>query len=122
MLLKKLCDCPHITAGDGSLLREILHPAKQPFDIHYSLAWAAIEPNEKSFPHKLEYSEVYYILKGQGKMHINNEETSVNKDDTVYVPPHATQFLHNVGTVDLEFLCIVDPPWQSVAERILSEE
>ena len=121
MFLKQLCDCPNITAGDSSLLKEILHPAKQQLNIHYSLAWAMIEPNKKSLPHKLEYSEVYYILKGHGQMHINNEEMPVKKDDTIYVPPQSTQFIRNIGVDDLVFLCIVDPPWQSSAERILSE-
>ena len=58
MLIKKLLDCDEFVAGDNSLLRELLHPAKADLDIRYSLAHAIVKPGQTSKPHKLKTSEV----------------------------------------------------------------
>ncbi len=38
MLVRNLNECEEFIAGDGTLLRELLHPDKQPLDLGYSLA------------------------------------------------------------------------------------
>ncbi len=119
MYVKHLKDRPEFLASDHSLLREILNPLKEELNIRYSLAWARVKPGEKTLVHKLEASEVYYIINGSGIMHINNEEKRVNKNDTIYIPPNAAQFIENTGEENLEFLCIVDPAWTPNAEKIL---
>ena len=119
MYVKHLKDFTEFTAGDNSLLREILNPKKEDISIHYSLAWAHVKPDEKTRVHELKVSEVYFILKGKGTMHINNEEKNIGKGDTVYIPPNAAQFIENTGEENLEFLCIVDPAWTPDAEKIL---
>lgn len=111
-----------ITACDGSRLREILNPKKNRcFKIRYSLAWAIVHPGQKTVPHKLKYSEVYFILKGKGKMYINRKKSTVKARDTVYIPPRATQHIENIGRTDLEFLCIVSPAWEPSCEKIIRE-
>jgi mannose-6-phosphate isomerase-like protein (cupin superfamily) len=35
----------------------------------------------------------------------------------IYVPPRGVQHIENTGSDDLEFLCIVDPPWYPEAEE-----
>ncbi len=119
MYIKHLKDCPEFIAGDDSHLREILNPGKEKIEINYSLAWAMVKPGEKTLPHKLKNSEVYYIIKGIGIMYINNEEKSVKENDTIYIPPDAIQFIKNTGEENLEFLCIVDPAWKPEVEEIL---
>lgn len=119
MYVKHLKDCPEFVAGDNSHLREILNPRKKDISIHYSLAWAYVKPNEKTLVHELKVSEVYFILKGKGTMHINNEEKNIGKGDTIYIPPNAAQFIENTGEENLEFLCIVDPVWTPDAEKTL---
>jgi len=121
MYIKHLKDCPEFIAGDNSLLREILNPKKEDLTIRYSLAWAMVKPGEKTLPHKLKNSEVYYIIKGTGKMCINNEKKLVEKNDTIYIPPDAVQFIENTGKENLEFLCIVDPAWTPETETILKD-
>ena len=122
MYIKSLDDCSEFIAGDNSILREILNPRKEKsLKINYSLAWAQVLPDEKTLPHKLCISEVYFILKGTGKMHINKEEKSVKQNDTIYIPSEAIQFIENTGTDNLEFLCIVDPAWQACLEQILKK-
>lgn len=120
MLIRQLLSCDEFVAGDRTLLRELLHPDKQPIDLRYSLAHATLAPGDTSTPHALRTSEVYYILSGAGEMHIGEEVQRVKPGDTVYIPPNARQFICNVGTEPLMFLCIVDPAWR-VEDEVVFE-
>ena len=119
MLIKDLMQCDEFTAGDNSTLRELLHPDKADAHIHYSLAHAVVQPGEKTLPHRLRSSEVYYILEGTGIMHINDQAREVKSDHAIYIPPSAVQYIHNTGTSNLKFICIVDPAWRIDDEEIL---
>jgi mannose-6-phosphate isomerase-like protein (cupin superfamily) len=118
VFIRRFAECAELLAGDGTVLREYLHPDKQPLDLRYSLAHAALGPGERSLRHRLSVSEVYYILEGEGLMRIEGEEESVSAGDVVYIPPHATQCIHNAGDVVLRFLCIVDPAWRPQCEKV----
>jgi mannose-6-phosphate isomerase-like protein (cupin superfamily) len=120
MLIQKLTACAEFTAGDGTRLRELLHPDKQPVDLRYSLAHAIVAPGQTSYPHSLATSEVYYILSGVGEMHIGEEMQLVESGDAVYIPPHAKQFIHNPGVEPLIFICLVDPAWRVEDETVYS--
>jgi mannose-6-phosphate isomerase-like protein (cupin superfamily) len=122
MLIRKLLDCPEFIAGDGTQLRELLHPDKQPLTLRYSLAHAVVPVAQVSAPHALTTSEVYYILQGQGEMHIDDEVQPVEPGDAVYIPPNARQFIRNTGTGPLVFICIVDPAWRLADETIFAAE
>lgn len=106
-------------AGDETVLREILHPHRMELEIRYSLAHSTLEPGHTSKPHRLESTEVYFILEGTGEMHIDDEIASVSPGYTVYIPPRSIQYIINTGDTDLKFLCIVDPAWQAEDEEIL---
>jgi len=118
MLIRKLLDCPEFIAGDGTRLRELLHPDKQTIDLRYSLAHAVVPVGQVSTPHALATSEVYYILVGQGEMHIGGETSRVEPGDAVYIPPQARQYIRNVGDSPLVFICLVDPAWRQEDERV----
>jgi len=115
-----LQDCAEFVAGDRSILREILHPDKADLAIRYSLAHATVTPGTKTIPHRLQTAEVYYILAGCGRMHIDARVSEVTTGCTIYIPPRAVQFIENPAGSDLVFLCIVDPAWRSEDEEILS--
>lgn len=119
MFIQKLDDCTTIVAGDKTILKEILHPDKADVAIRYSLAHAMVPPGTASIPHKLVASEVYYILSGEGRMHIDDQEKLVAPSDTVYIKPQAVQWIENTGSDPLVFLCIVDPPWRVEDEMVV---
>ena len=119
MYTKDLNDCTEFFAGDGTHLKELLHPGKAPLDLRYSLAHAVVKPGQTSQPHKMKTSEVYYILEGEGLMHVDGEDRPVHPHQAVYIPPGALQFIQNTGSSDLKFLCIVDPAWRVEDEVIL---
>ncbi|MEM1270750.1 MAG: cupin domain-containing protein [Bacteroidota bacterium] len=119
MLVRALLDCPRFTAGDATELRELLHPDKADLALRYSLAHAVVPAGKRSLPHVLDYSEVYYVLSGTARMHVDDEVRAIGPGDTVYIPPHATQYVENTGSTEFAFLCIVDPAWQPDIERVV---
>ena len=120
--MKRSATAHPFVAGDGSLLREILHPGKEPVDIRFSLAHATVRPAQRTFPHILDCAEVYYVLSGTGVMHIGSETQTVARGDTVYIPAGHCQSIENNGQEDLSFLCIVDPAWRPEIEKIVDRE
>jgi len=122
MIIRDVKDCREITAGDGSALREILHPDRGPFPLGYSLARAIVAPGRRTMPHRLKSSEVYYILEGRGVMHVERETAEVTAGQAVYIPALHTQHIENTGAVDLVFLCIVDPAWEPEGEEVFPDK
>lgn len=118
MLIQKLSKSETFVAGDNTILRELLHPDKQPLNFRYSLAHAVLPAGKTSKPHSLNTSEVYYILSGEGEMHIDNEIQTIEPGDAVYIPPNSKQFVRNCGVEPLIFICIVDPAWRKEDEII----
>ena len=122
MIVKRLKDMKEIIALDDTRIREFLNPRHNDGELHlgYSLAHATLKSGISSLPHKFKSaSEVYYILKGKGVMHIDDAEKEVFPGDTVYIPPQAVQYIESVGEDDLEFLCIVYPEWEPDAEELV---
>jgi mannose-6-phosphate isomerase-like protein (cupin superfamily) len=122
VIIRRLADREKITALDNTIIREILNPKHDDGDLHlgYSLAHATLEPGVASLPHRFkEASEVYYITKGTGIMHIDEATKDVTVGDTIYIPPMAVQYIENTGDTNLEFLCIVYPSWQPDAEELV---
>jgi mannose-6-phosphate isomerase-like protein (cupin superfamily) len=119
IFIRDLQRCEEIIAGDQTLLRELLHPDKANLEIHYSLAHAKVKPGKSSLPHRLKTSEVYYILKGEGIMHVDDESAHVHAGQAIYIPPNSIQHIQNTGASDLDFLCIVDPAWKAEDEEVL---
>lgn len=119
MYIRDLNICEEIIAGDKTILRELLHPDRANLQIRYSLAHATLKPDQSSLPHKLKTSEVYYILEGEGVMHVDGESSEVRFGQAVYIPPNSEQYIENSGDSDLKFLCIVDPAWRPEDEEVL---
>jgi mannose-6-phosphate isomerase-like protein (cupin superfamily) len=120
MQIRKLTDFPEILAGDHTRLRELLHPDRgYSFEGRYSLAHAEIEPGRSSAPHRLKSSEVYYVLSGEGEMHVNADTALICSGDAVIIPAGSVQWVNNTGGVPLVFLCIVDPAWRPEDEDVL---
>lgn len=119
MIIRSLRDIEGFRAGDGSFLKELFHPAKEPLGIGYSLAHALVRPGDRTLPHKLRSAEVYVILEGTGLMRVGAEEAEVGPGQAVVVPPGEVQSLANTGASDLAFLCIVDPAWRAEDEDVL---
>ncbi len=111
MFVKKTSECDAFVANDGCTIRELLHPKNDAVDLPYSLALATVDIGSKSYQHKLEQTEVYHILQGQGRMFIENEDCDVGVGDVIVIHADAEQWIENIGREPLIFSAIVSPPW-----------
>jgi len=118
-MVRSLKNCKYVRVLDGTLLCELLHPLVEGLKMNFSLAHAMLKPGESSLPHRLKESvEVYYILEGEGRMHIEKETRIVVAGDAIFIPPGTVQYIENINDSILSFLCIVSPPWQRKNEEL----
>ena len=116
MKVRKLNEIESFEGNEGTKIRQIFHPHNTLSGIRYSLSHSSIMPGKKSRLHKMKTSEIYYILEGEGILHIDEDFFKVSKDSAVYIPPHSKQFIENTGNKELKILCIVDPAWRQEDE------
>jgi mannose-6-phosphate isomerase-like protein (cupin superfamily) len=91
---------------DGSTIRELHHTQVQ------SLAEATLEVEQATERHYHRVTEeIYFVLKGQGKMEVDGETTHVRPGDAVLIPAGAWHQLENNGTSELRILCCCAPPY-----------
>ena len=119
MDVKGLKECKEFIAGDGCFIRELIRPCGKKRAVRYSLARAVVRRGGRTMPHSLKTTEVYYVVRGKGRMHIGKSSRIIKPGDTVYIPPKAVQYVECLGSCDLEFLCIVDPAWRKEDEEVM---
>lgn len=124
MFIKSIQEGDYFQAFDNTTLCELIHPARDcSIALPYSIVHVVLKPGMTSLPHFLkESSEVYFILEGQGEMHIDDESAAVAQGHAVYIPPGSKQYIQNTGTDDLKFLAIVHPMWRKEDEVVYGVE
>src|SRR5690242_9954401 len=119
MIIKNQKNSTKITGNEGALIYDLLNPAHVEDMIRYSLAHVSLTCGKLTMPHIMKTSEVYYILKGSGVLHVDDNSENVKVGDVIFVKPGSKQYIENIGSENLEFLCIVDPAWKKDDEIIL---
>jgi len=119
MIIKNQKNSTKIIENEGAIIYDLLNPQHVDDIIRYSLAYISLPCGKSTLSHTMKTSEVYYILEGNGVLHINNDTENVKIGDVVFVLPGSKQHIENVGSKDLKFLCIVDPAWKKDDEIIL---
>ena len=119
MSIKQNSKINFIEGNEGTKIKQYFHPHNTLNGINYSLAQFSLGIGKKTKLHKIKSSEIYYILEGKGNLKINEEIVCLEKDDSAYVPPNSKQFIENIGSENLRFLCIVEPAWKVQDEEIL---
>ncbi|MCB0571481.1 MAG: cupin domain-containing protein [Phaeodactylibacter sp.] len=123
MILKNYQTATAFTAGDETLIREVLHPRNEGLELNYSLAHATLEAGRASLPHVLgKRSETYVIQEGAGRAFIAGQAVDVRPGDVLYIPEGAEQYIANTGPGPLKFWCIVSPPWSKEDEWVELEK
>ncbi len=113
MIIRDIKKCEFFEAMDGTTLCELMHPAREDLGIPYSIAYAILKPGTASLPHALkESSEVYFILEGEGIVHVAGESSWVGPGQAILIPPGSEQYAEATGTEDFKFLCLVYPFWR----------
>ena len=118
MIILDLAKCVPIPGAEGTTIRQVFHPHNTMLGISYSVAQCVIEPGKKSRPHKMKSSEIYFVTKGNGVLHVDDESSDITENQAAYIPPFSRQFIENTGKTNLEFLCIVEPAWKQEDEVV----
>ena len=104
--------CQPFTTEDGSEIRELL--AHRNSSIRkQSLAEATLRAGQSTrayFHPRAE--EIYYILRGQGRMKMSGEERSVGPGDAIAIPAGMPHQISQQGPEDLVFLCCCAPGYE----------
>lgn len=96
---------PFVTK-DGSTVRELFHTDAQ------SLAEATLEPGEATQRHHHRATEeIYFVVKGSGRMEVDGSARTVRPGDAILIPPGAWHTLENDGSSELRILCCCAPPY-----------
>ena len=119
MSIKEDSKISFIDGSENVKIKQYFDPKNTSNGINYSLAQFSLEIGQKTKLHKIKSSEIYYILEGSGRLKINSEKFELKKNDSAYVPPNSEQFLENIGSEILRFLCIVEPAWKPEDDKIL---
>jgi mannose-6-phosphate isomerase-like protein (cupin superfamily) len=100
------------TTKDGSEIRELLAHRNSAIR-NQSLAEARLPPGAATTPHyHPRTEEIYYILRGQGRMQIEAELREVGPGDAIAIPPGQKHQITNIGHQTLEFLCCCAPGYE----------
>ena len=112
MISKKIKSLDSFHGDEGSEIKQIFYPENTQNGIRYSLAQSVISPGKSSKPHKMKSAEIYFVLDGDGIIHVDDQSEKIEKYQSIYVPPLSKQYLENTGQTELKVLCIVDPAWK----------
>lgn len=113
MDIQNIARVPAFTTKDTSEIRELLAPrnsciAKQ------SLAEARLPHGAATIPHyHPNTEEIYYLLRGQGRMRIGEDARDVVPGDAIAIPAGAIHQIRNTGTEPLVFLCCCVPAYEN---------
>lgn len=96
---------------DGSIIRELMHPATHG-NRNQSLAEASVAAGACTRRHRHRQSEeIYFITAGIGRMSLGDRTFPIETGDSVCIPPGTWHALANTGTEVLKVLCVCSPPY-----------
>jgi mannose-6-phosphate isomerase-like protein (cupin superfamily) len=112
MDVQNLNRVPSFTTKDGSEIRELLAHRNSSIR-NQSLAEARVPPGMTTALHfHCRAEEIYYILRGAGRMRIGEELRDVGAGDAIAIPPGEVHQITNVGADELTFLCCCAPGYE----------
>lgn len=112
MDVRNLDRVPAFTTKDGSEIRELLAHRNSCIK-NQSLAEARVEPGASTAPHyHPRAEEIYYVLRGRGRLRIEEESREVGPGDAIAIPPGRVHTITNVGGERLVFLCCCAPGYE----------
>lgn len=106
---------------DGSLIRELMHPAVQGNRLQ-SLAEATVPPGAVTLLHRhARTEEIYHFIAGEGLMTLGDDRFGVRAGDSVCITPGLAHRLENTGSAPLVLLCCCSPAYAHDDTELLEE-
>ena len=122
MIKTRRNDVTAFVTKDGSVIRELMHPAVHG-NQNQSLAEAIVPPGQATIRHvHYRSEEIYHITAGRGRMSLGEDEFEVRTGDTICIPPGIPHGLINTDTEELVLLCSSSPPYDHDDTELLIPE
>ena len=105
-----------LVSQHGEVIAELIGRADRSSQRH-SVAAIMIPPGKASLLHVHPVTEEsYYILQGQARMLVGDEEAVLVPGQAVLIPPQIPHKIVNSGATDLAFLAFCVPAWEPACE------
>lgn len=113
--------CPEFTTKDGSTIRELMAYRNSACE-KMSLVEASLPPGGKTECHVHPVvEEIYYFLRGRGKVLAGDEYHDVGPGDSILHKPGVRHQTWNTGGEKLVFLCHCAPAYEHADTVILPD-
>lgn len=114
-------DLPGEKFSSGRHTRVFIGPQSPVQAENFISGFVIIEPGGRVPLHEHEQEEVYYVLKGRGKMTVGEETQTMQAVSAVYIPSNTRHTLSNSGDEELHMLFVYSPAgvvshWQEERE------
>lgn len=120
MTRSRYTEVPAFVTKDGSVIRELMHPAVHG-NANQSLAEAIVAVGQSTQLHRHRRSEeIYHITCGMGRMTLGAETFDVSVGDTIVIAPGTPHCIHNTGPVELKILCACAPAYSHADTELLT--
>lgn len=70
-----------------------------------------MQPGGFQHIHDHEPEQIYYIIRGEGVMKVEEQERDVTGGDCIFIPSISRHGLKNTGSVPLEYVSACSPPF-----------
>jgi mannose-6-phosphate isomerase-like protein (cupin superfamily) len=115
-------DSPLVTEH-GETIYELIGRAVGETTERHSLAYVTLSPGKSALLHyHPQAEESYFILKGQARMVVGDEEATVRPGQAILIQPDQAHKITNLGQEDLEFLAVCVPAWEPTNTIWLDED
>ncbi len=116
------CDVTPYITKDGSIIRELMHPAVQGNHAQ-SLAHATVPEGKRTLLHRHHQTEeLYHVTGGRGRMTLGDDTFPVKTGDTVCIPPGTPHCIEAIGPTPLRILCCCSPAYSHADTELLEVE
>ncbi len=113
---------PAFITKDGSIIRELMHPAQHAGlgARSQSFAEAIVEPGTTTFLHHHKTAEeIYHITAGNGRMVLGDKTFDIAVGDTMLIVPGTQHCVSNTGNDPLKILCACSPAYSDLDTVLL---
>lgn len=109
MKINNILDVKGTEFPAGRLTRVMIGPGAPAEANGFVMGNVTIYPGGSVPLHSHEQEEVYIIISGKGKMHIDNDTGDVKPGDYIYITPHSGHLLENTSKENMIMLFCYAP-------------
>lgn len=93
-----------VANAKGTFIRVLFPPEETPT---YSMRVFEIEPQGHIPAHKHPWEHEIFVLEGEVKIKVGNEEFILEPETAIYIPPNIVHEYWNIGESKVRFICTI---------------